>query len=141
MSRKSKSSNKIRYAVVGLGHIAQVAVLPAFKNARNSELVSLVSGEKEKRDKLGKKYRLNRVYSYEDYDRALREVDAVFIAVPNHLAGPEQFRLDELVRRRLATLKDPREVIADPNALYSGLKSASGHWFRATTHDSARRVF
>jgi uncharacterized protein YbjT (DUF2867 family) len=36
--------------------------------------------------------------------------------------GPEQFRLDELVRRRLATLNDPREVIADPNALYSGAK-------------------
>src|SRR2546429_2722781 len=30
------------------------------------------------------------------------------------------FRLDELVRRRLATLKDPREVIADPRARYSG---------------------
>src|SRR2546430_14029080 len=28
--------------------------------------------------------------------------------------GPEQFRLDELVRRRLASLKDPREVVADP---------------------------
>jgi len=38
------------------------------------------------------------------------------------IAGPEQFRLDELVRRRLATLKDPREVIADSNALYSGAK-------------------
>src|ERR1700730_8550257 len=38
------------------------------------------------------------------------------------IAGPEQFRIDELVRRRLATLKDPREVIADPNALYSGAK-------------------
>ena len=36
--------------------------------------------------------------------------------------GPEQFRVDELVRRRLATLKDSREVIADPNALYSGAK-------------------
>jgi uncharacterized protein YbjT (DUF2867 family) len=36
------------------------------------------------------------------------------------IGGPEQFRLDELVRRRLATLKDPREVIADPKALYSG---------------------
>jgi uncharacterized protein YbjT (DUF2867 family) len=36
--------------------------------------------------------------------------------------GPEQFRLDELVQRRLATLKDPREVIADPNARYSGAK-------------------
>ena len=34
--------------------------------------------------------------------------------------GPEQFRMDELVRRRLATLKDAREVIADPSARYSG---------------------
>jgi uncharacterized protein YbjT (DUF2867 family) len=38
------------------------------------------------------------------------------------IGGPDQFRLDELVRRRLATLNDPREVIADPNALYSGAK-------------------
>jgi uncharacterized protein YbjT (DUF2867 family) len=38
------------------------------------------------------------------------------------IGGPEQFRLDELVRSRLATLKDRREVIADPNARYSGAK-------------------
>jgi len=38
------------------------------------------------------------------------------------IGGPEQFRLDELVRRRLATLKDSREVIADPKALYSGAR-------------------
>src|SRR5437868_9638977 len=38
------------------------------------------------------------------------------------IAGPEEFRVDELVRRRLASLKDPREVIADPNARYSGAK-------------------
>ena len=38
------------------------------------------------------------------------------------IGGPEQFRMDELVRRRLALLKDPREVVADPNALYSGAK-------------------
>ena len=36
------------------------------------------------------------------------------------IGGPEQFRLDELVRRRLGALKDPRKVIADPNARYSG---------------------
>jgi uncharacterized protein YbjT (DUF2867 family) len=36
------------------------------------------------------------------------------------IGGPEEFRLDELVRRRLASLKDPREVIADPSARYSG---------------------
>ena len=38
------------------------------------------------------------------------------------IGGPEPFRLDELVRRRLASLKDPREVIADPKALYSGAR-------------------
>jgi uncharacterized protein YbjT (DUF2867 family) len=36
------------------------------------------------------------------------------------IAGPEQFRVDELVRRRLVSLKDPREVIADANARYDG---------------------
>jgi uncharacterized protein YbjT (DUF2867 family) len=38
------------------------------------------------------------------------------------IAGPEQFRVDELVRRRLVSLKDSREVIADPNATYDGAK-------------------
>jgi uncharacterized protein YbjT (DUF2867 family) len=38
------------------------------------------------------------------------------------IAGPEQFRIDELVRGRLAQLGDPREVVADANALYSGAK-------------------
>jgi uncharacterized protein YbjT (DUF2867 family) len=38
------------------------------------------------------------------------------------IGGPEQFRLDELVRRRLVSLKDTREVVADPNARYSGAR-------------------
>jgi len=38
------------------------------------------------------------------------------------IGGPEQFRLDELVQRRLGTFKDPREVIADPNARYAGAR-------------------
>jgi uncharacterized protein YbjT (DUF2867 family) len=38
------------------------------------------------------------------------------------IGGPEQFRLDELVRRRLATLKDSREVVADPHARYYGIE-------------------
>ena len=86
MNRRSKTkSNKIRYAVVGLGHIAQVAVLPAFKNATNSELVAIVSGEQEKRAKLAKKYRLEHSYKYDDYDQVLAQIDAVYLAVPNHL--------------------------------------------------------
>jgi uncharacterized protein YbjT (DUF2867 family) len=36
--------------------------------------------------------------------------------------GPEQFRLDELIRRGLAARKDPREVIANPHARYFGIE-------------------
>ena len=85
MTRRGMSRHKVRYAVVGLGHIAQVAVLPAFKNAPNSELFALVSSDPEKLEKLGKKYSLEHLYSYEDYSRALSNVDAVYIALPNHL--------------------------------------------------------
>jgi predicted dehydrogenase len=85
MSRSGKSNRKIRYAVVGLGHLAQVAVLPAFKKGQNSELVALVSGDAEKRYKVGKKYGIQQVYSYVDYEKALLSADAVYIVLPNHL--------------------------------------------------------
>jgi glucose-fructose oxidoreductase len=77
---------QIRYAVVGLGHIAQVAVLPAFANARrNSRLAALVSGDRVKREQLGEKYPTAETYSYEEYEACLAKVDAVYIALPNHL--------------------------------------------------------
>ncbi len=38
------------------------------------------------------------------------------------IGGPEQFRVDELVRRYLASINDPREVVADPDARYSGAR-------------------
>ena len=78
---------QIRYAVVGLGHIAQVAVLPAFGNARrNSKLAAIVSSDPVKRDELSGKYGVERAYSYEQYDACLKSgIDAVYISVPNHL--------------------------------------------------------
>ena len=38
------------------------------------------------------------------------------------IAGPEQFRLDEVVRRALAARRDPREVISDARARYYGIQ-------------------
>jgi len=36
------------------------------------------------------------------------------------VAGPEQFRADELARRRLMARQDPREVMSDPRARFFG---------------------
>ena len=38
------------------------------------------------------------------------------------IGGPEQFRLDELVRKGLAAKGDPREVVADEQARYYGAR-------------------
>ena len=81
----TRRSRTIRYAVVGLGHIAQVAVLPAFAHAkRNSQLAALVSADPAKRKSLSRKYGVP-AFSYEAYEACLEEVDAVYIALPNHL--------------------------------------------------------
>ena len=75
---------KIRYAVVGLGHIAQQAVLPAFAHARrNSELTALVSSDKTKLNVLGRTYGVRVRGHYDELERCLNECDAVYIATPN----------------------------------------------------------
>ena len=87
-SSRRDARTPIRYAVVGLGHIAQVAVLPAFAHAtKNSTLSALVSDDPAKLKQLGKKYRVPYVYSYNEYDQCLRsgQIDAVYIALPNSL--------------------------------------------------------
>src|SRR5262245_51542565 len=77
----------IRYAVVGLGHFAQTAVLPAFKHLKHSRLVALVSGDPAKQIELKKKYRVEHALPYAEYDAFLasKAVDAVYIALPNSL--------------------------------------------------------
>jgi predicted dehydrogenase len=110
------SGSKVRYAVVGLGHIAQVAILPAFKSARNSELITLVSGDPRKRKALGKKYRVAQVFSYNEYDQALSLVDAVYLALPNHLHKEYAIRAAEagvhvLCEKPMAVTEDECEAM------------------------------
>jgi len=40
------------------------------------------------------------------------------------VAGPERFRLDELVTKALMASQDPRRVVADPEARYFGARLA-----------------
>jgi len=82
-----QGDRKIRYAVVGLGWFAQEAAIPAFAQSENSELVALVSDDPVKLQELSQRYGIEDTYSYEEYEDCLNngEVDAVYIALPNHL--------------------------------------------------------
>lgn len=80
------TSAKIRYAVVGGGQISQQAFMPGVGQTDNSELAALVTGDPVKAEKLAGKYAI-KAWRYEDYDALLAsdEVDAVYVATPNHL--------------------------------------------------------
>jgi glucose-fructose oxidoreductase len=82
-----KRQPPVRMAVVGVGHIAQVAMLPAFEHADGCEACALVSDDAEKAREVAKKYGIDRIASYEEYDQLLAsgEIDAVYIALPNNL--------------------------------------------------------
>jgi predicted dehydrogenase len=74
----------VRYAVIGLGHIAQNAVLPAFVHVRaNSRLTTLISGDPVKLKRLGARYGVENLGSYDNYEASLAHADAVYICTPN----------------------------------------------------------
>ncbi|WP_426730837.1 Gfo/Idh/MocA family protein [Myxococcus faecalis] len=80
-----QGERRIRYAVVGAGNLAQVAILPAFQNAKdNSELVAIFSSDREKRAALKKQYGVE-CAGYEDFEQVCRDarVDAAYIVLPN----------------------------------------------------------
>lgn len=84
----TRGRKKIRYAVVGQGYISQIAVLPAFAHAsKNAELVALISDDSVKLKKLSLTYKVSITGTYDDYDALLRsgQIDAVYIALPNHM--------------------------------------------------------
>jgi predicted dehydrogenase len=112
---------RIRYAVVGLGHIAQVAVLPAFAHAkRTCELAALVSDDATKLSSLGRKYEVGELRSYDEYDELLASgsIDAVYIALPNHLHADFSIRaaragVHVLCEKPLAVHADDAERILE----------------------------
>ena len=61
-------------------------------------------------------------------DDVARAVGKVAVGSPLNgtieIAGPEEFPLDQLVRRALSARHDPRHVIADPHARYFGTELA-----------------
>ena len=75
---------RVGYAVVGLGSISQVAVLPAFAHSKKAKLVAVASGDKEKARKLAQQFKASHAFTYDELAKCLSnsEVEAVYIATP-----------------------------------------------------------
>jgi predicted dehydrogenase len=119
-SRKRRDE-KVRWAVVGQGHFAQTSILPAFDHAgENSELVAIFSGDEHKRKQLARRHHASFALPYGELDDFLRsgEVQAVYLAVPNHLHRDLTVRaaragVHVLCEKPMAvTARDCRDMIA-----------------------------
>ena len=79
------SDKKVRYAIVGLGDIAQEDMMPGVEHTGNSELTALVTSDPKKATELGKMYDLRSTFTYEQFPEAIASgtFDAIYLATPN----------------------------------------------------------
>src|SRR3984885_781462 len=86
-SRERPDGQKVRYAVVGAGWIAQEDFMPGVAHTGNSVMTALVTSDQSKAKRLLKRFSIPRLYDYDSYERMLHsgDVDAVYLAVPNSM--------------------------------------------------------
>jgi predicted dehydrogenase len=82
-------TERIGFAIVGLGHIALEQVLPAFAHCKHARPVALVSGNPGKARKIASQYGIaeTALYNYANFDQIAENslVQATYIALPNGL--------------------------------------------------------
>jgi predicted dehydrogenase len=81
---KLRGASKVGFAVVGLGTIARVAILPAFANSKRARLIALVSRDEDKATRLARQFHAPHTYGLRGISACLANpaVQAVYIATP-----------------------------------------------------------
>ena len=76
---------KVGFAVLGLGKIAEVAVLPAFRNCKKAKLEAVISRDKKKAARFARRFKAKTYYQNDEFEACLKNpaVSAIFIATPN----------------------------------------------------------
>jgi predicted dehydrogenase len=79
------SHKKVRYAIVGMGDIAQEDMMPGLDHTGNSIITALVTSDPKKAQELSAKYGVEATFKYEEFPRALASgsFDAIYVATPN----------------------------------------------------------
>ncbi len=80
-----EAEKKVRYAIVGVGDIAQEDMMPGVDHTGNSVITALVTSDPKKAAELGEKYEVEATYTYEQFAEAIGSgtFDAIYLATPN----------------------------------------------------------
>jgi len=83
------AGKKIGYAIVGLGELALTQVMPAFALCEHARPVAVVSGHRDKAEKVADHYQIDRkaIYDYKSYESMKDNpaIDVVYVILPNSM--------------------------------------------------------
>ena len=107
------TDKKVRYGIVGLGNIAQEAMMPGVHHTGNSRIAALVTSDSVKASELSKQYDVARTRSYDQFSELLEsgEIDAIYLALPNWRHA--EFAVPALQAGIHVLLEKPMEVSSE----------------------------
>ena len=141
-------SDKLRWAIVGLGSFGVNQVIPGFADARQSRMTAFVSGNPQKAQDLGALYGVSRFYNYENFDDIASdpEIDCVYIVLPVGLHAEFTIRALEAGKHVLcekpmcSTPDEARAMVAAAEAANRQLGVAYRVHFEPNNRDAQRRI-
>lgn len=120
-------SEKIGFAVVGLGKLSLGQIIPGLKTAKGAKLAALVSGHPDKARRIAAEQGLpaDAIYSYDDYDRIAKDprIQVVYIVLPNSMHAEYTIRALKAGKHVLCE-KPMATSIADCEAMIAAAKAA-----------------
>src|SRR5579863_8744803 len=119
-------TRKTGYCVIGLGRIAG-HFMPAVRSSTTSLLTGLVSGHRDKAERIAAEYGVpsNSIYNYENFDEIARNsaIDAVYVALPNSMHAEYTIRAAKAGKHVLCE-KPMSTSVADAEAMIAACKAA-----------------
>jgi len=118
---------KIGYAVIGLGRIAG-HFMPGVLNTTNSQITALVSGHRDKAERIAAEYGVpqSSIYNYDNFDEIARNpaVGAVYVALPNSMHAEYAIRAAKAGKHVLCE-KPMSTNVAEAEAMIAACKAAN----------------
>jgi len=119
---------KVGYCIVGLGRISMDHFMPACRISQRSQVTALVSGHREKAEKMAAQYNVpsKNIYSYENYNQIAdnKDIDAVYIALPNSMHAEYTIRAANAEKHVLCE-KPMATTVKDSQAMIDACKAAN----------------
>ncbi len=140
------TAQPIRFGLVGVGAIAQLAHLPVLSKTRGAELVALCDNDGPKARALAERFEVRDVFTDIDDLFDFDQLDAVIISTPNHLHEPHVLAalkagVDVLCERPLSlTSRGVERILAAAQRTGRKVVVGNNHRFRADIQQLQRFI-